>query len=103
MVLELIILVSDGQDPATIVLVGHSLGSHIAGVAGKQVKRLTGRQIGRIMALDPAGPCFGGSADGRIDRGDADYVEVIHTNGGALGLKEPVGKRVSLVLRRLRF
>lgn len=77
---------------------GHSLGSHIAGVAGKQVKRLTGRQIGRIMALDPAGPCFGGHADGRIDRGDADYVEVIHTNSGALGFKEPVGKREYLVL-----
>ncbi|XP_026332521.1 pancreatic lipase-related protein 2-like [Hyposmocoma kahamanoa] len=86
-------MINDGQDPASIVLVGHSLGSHIAGVAGKQVKRLTGRQIGRITALDPAGPCFGGSVDGRIDRGDADYVEVIHTNGGALGFKEPIGDR----------
>ncbi|XP_026741662.1 pancreatic triacylglycerol lipase-like isoform X1 [Trichoplusia ni] len=83
-------VIRDGQDPTRIYIIGHSLGSHIAGVAGKRVQELTGEQIGRITALDPAGPCFSNvSASGRLDKTDAKYVDVIHTNGGMLGLKEP--------------
>ncbi|XP_026741664.1 pancreatic triacylglycerol lipase-like isoform X2 [Trichoplusia ni] len=87
-------VIRDGQDPTRIYIIGHSLGSHIAGVAGKRVQELTGEQIGRITALDPAGPCFSNvSASGRLDKTDAKYVDVIHTNGGMLGLKEPVGHK----------
>ncbi|XP_075977136.1 lipase member I-like [Anticarsia gemmatalis] len=87
-------LVKNGQDPSKIYIVGHSLGSHIAGVAGKKVHELTGQLLGRITALDPAGPCFSNvSASGRLDRTDAEYVDVIHSNAGMLGIKEPVGHK----------
>ena len=37
--------------------VGHSLGSHTCGFAGKNLARL-GLRMSRISALDPAGPLF---------------------------------------------
>ncbi|XP_028031981.1 lipase member H-like isoform X1 [Bombyx mandarina] len=87
-------IIKDGVDPMKIYLIGHSLGSHIAGIAGKKVQQQTGRLVGRITALDPAGPCFGNvDPSGRISRQDAVYVDVIHTNAGLLGLKEPVGDK----------
>ncbi|CAH2041622.1 unnamed protein product, partial [Iphiclides podalirius] len=83
-----------GQDPKNITLIGHSLGAHIAGIASKSVRRLTGETIGRIIALDPAGPCFSNiSHASRLDRDDAAFVDVIHTNGGILGLKEPLARK----------
>ncbi|CAB3227798.1 unnamed protein product [Arctia plantaginis] len=87
-------VIKNGQDPSKIYIVGHSLGSHIAGVAGKKVRELTGQLLGRITALDPAGPCFSNvSASGRLNRTDAEYVDVIHSNAGMLGIKEPVGHK----------
>lgn len=83
----------EGQDPSKITLIGHSLGAHIAGIAGKQVFEISGQKVGRITGLDPAGPCFSTiGSDGKLDASDAAYVDVIHTNGGMLGLKESVGK-----------
>ncbi|XP_072940510.1 pancreatic lipase-related protein 3-like [Epargyreus clarus] len=87
-------MIKGGLDPSKISLIGHSLGTHIAGVAGKSIKRTTGKLIGRITALDPAGPCFTNvTLDKRLDRTDAEYVDVVHTNAGVLGLKEPVGHK----------
>ncbi|XP_013136147.1 PREDICTED: pancreatic lipase-related protein 3-like [Papilio polytes] len=87
-------IIKKGQDANKIILIGHSLGAHVAGVAGKRIQQLTGTAIGRIIALDPAGPCFiNVSRDNRLDRNDAVHVDVIHTNGGILGLKEPVGHK----------
>uniref|UniRef100_A0A182PFZ9 Lipase domain-containing protein n=1 Tax=Anopheles epiroticus TaxID=199890 RepID=A0A182PFZ9_9DIPT len=76
-------------DMSQLHLVGHSLGAHLAGLSGKRVT--TGR-IGAIIGLDPAGPLFS-SKDGnnRLDATDAAYVEVIHTNGGTLGMYDPIG------------
>ena len=37
--------------------VGHSLGSHTCGFAGKAMTKL-GLRLSRISALDPAGPLF---------------------------------------------
>ncbi|CAG5043715.1 unnamed protein product [Parnassius apollo] len=83
-----------GQNANRIILIGHSLGAHIAGVASKRVQDLTGTAIGHIIALDPAGPCFSNmSPDNRLDRSNAAHVDVIHTNAGILGLKEPVGHK----------
>uniref|UniRef100_A0A1I8AM64 Lipase domain-containing protein n=1 Tax=Steinernema glaseri TaxID=37863 RepID=A0A1I8AM64_9BILA len=69
-------------------LVGFSLGAHVAGFAGKQFNET---RIGSIYGLDPAGPLFTAGnpnrfykpvpAEERLDRNDADYVEVLHTSG----------------------
>ena len=51
-----------------------------------------------LTGLDPAGPLFDGySPQKRLDKTDADYVDVIHSNGdkfikGGLGAWEPMGK-----------
>uniref|UniRef100_A0A182M2A1 Lipase domain-containing protein n=1 Tax=Anopheles culicifacies TaxID=139723 RepID=A0A182M2A1_9DIPT len=76
-------------DLSKVHLIGHSLGAHLAGLSGKRVT--TGR-VGAIVGLDPAGPLFSSKEPKtRLDRTDAEYVEVIHTNGGALGMYDPIG------------
>jgi len=55
------------------------LGAHIAGLTGKTVTR--GR-VRTIIGLDPTGSGFSLNApQNRLADTDADYVEVIHTNG----------------------
>ncbi|KAK7491933.1 hypothetical protein BaRGS_00016779, partial [Batillaria attramentaria] len=72
-------------------LIGHSLGAHISGYAGR---RLHG-QIGRITGMDPAGPDFQGYRPAVIlDKTDAQFVDNIHTNGktiieGGAGMSSP--------------
>ena len=69
-------------------IAGHSLGAHIAGIAGKQVTR--GR-IQVIHGLDPAGPLFDmNNPLTRLAATDAVYTEGIRTNAGLLGLDHPV-------------
>lgn len=74
-------------------LVGFSLGAHVCGFVGKEVRNLS-----RITGLDPAGPLFEGySPKVRLDKTDANYVDVIHSNGesliiGGLGAWEPIGQ-----------
>ena len=74
-------------------LVGFSLGAHVCGFVGKEVRNLS-----RITGLDPAGPLFEGySPKVRLDKTDANYVDVIHSNGesliiGGLGAWEPIGE-----------
>jgi pancreatic triacylglycerol lipase len=56
--------------------------AHVCGFIGKNVRR--GR-IDTIIGLDPAGPLFSErNPDGRLDAGDANYVEALHTNGPTL-------------------
>lgn len=89
-------------------IAGYSLGAHISGIAAKNVRR--GR-VNTIVGLDPAGGeldiCFclsyyelllilGPLFDLanpllRLDASDAEYVEVIHTDGEALGIGNPIG------------
>lgn len=82
-----------GANPADFHIIGHSLGSHIAGYAGKKLNGL----LGKITGLDPAGPYFE-YTDPRVQlsQSDALFVEVIHTDGTAslqlgLGLLQPSG------------
>ncbi|KOB71750.1 putative lipase [Operophtera brumata] len=85
-------IVESGQDHKNIHLVGHSLGAHIAGFAGKTFHLLTGTLVGRISGLDPAGPCFTHvDSNLRLAASDAEFVDVIHTNAGVYGLTSPVG------------
>ncbi|CAF0854104.1 unnamed protein product [Adineta steineri] len=58
-------------------VIGHSLGSHVAGYVGKNLPGL-----GRISGLDPAGPYFENTDPSvRLDPTDALFVDVIHTDG----------------------
>ncbi|VVC96863.1 unnamed protein product [Leptidea sinapis] len=87
------VMVQHGFDPSQIHMIGHSLGAHICGFAGKTFQQLTKRKLGRISGLDPAGPCFSDvKPDLRLKETDADFVDVIHTDAGVYGLKEPVGQ-----------
>lgn len=64
-------------------------GAHIAGIAGKNSVR--GR-INRIIGLDPSLPLFNeNTSAGRISSGDAQLVEVFHSNGGQLGMYNRIG------------
>jgi len=76
-----------------IHLVGHSLGSHLMGKAGRsfQQHQKNHELIGRLSGLDPAGPRF---VDGPyleaipelkrniLTKESARFVDVIHTHGG---------------------
>ncbi|XP_018047089.1 PREDICTED: uncharacterized protein LOC108686338 [Atta colombica] len=73
-------------------LIGFSLGAHVAGFAGAELGN-----VSRITGLDPAGPLFE-SHDPRVrlDATDANFVDVIHSNGeqlilGGLGSWQPMG------------
>lgn len=92
-------------------LVGFSLGAHVAGFAGAELgnlSRITGKpklpKIRRrksspsfIQGLDPAGPLFESQDPrARLDQTDAEFVDVIHSNGenlilGGLGSYQPMG------------
>ncbi|EDS44107.1 vitellogenin [Culex quinquefasciatus] len=75
-----------------IHLIGHSLGAHIVGAAGRRFQDLTGQMIPRITGLDPANPCFNeGEALSGICRGDAEFVDIIHSNAKVLGKRDPIG------------
>lgn len=74
-----------------LIVVGHSLGAHTAGYAGKQFNRLSGTKLPFIIALDPAGPCYGAvPSEERLDKGDATFVQALHTNAGGFGLMKQV-------------
>lgn len=101
-----------GINPKDIHLVGHSLGAHVSGFAGREIKQ---GKIGRIsgmlyyignfldnlvfvqqlflLGLDPALPGFdvGLVSAGTLSNSDADFVDVIHTCAGYLGYKMPLG------------
>ncbi|RZC42032.1 phospholipase A1 [Asbolus verrucosus] len=77
-----------GLTGSSFVLVGHSLGAHVVGNAGAVVKN----KIGLIIGLDPAGPLFTVSNTGnRLDSSDANFVQIIHTNGALLGFGSSIG------------
>jgi len=69
------------------------LRAHIAGNAGHKLKG----KLGRITGLDPANPLYRYvTNDLRLDKSDAKFVDVIHTNCGGpfgqgfLGLEFPL-------------
>ncbi|XP_022131169.2 pancreatic triacylglycerol lipase [Pieris rapae] len=58
-------------------LVGFSLGAHVVGNAGRELR---GR-VARITGLDPAGPLWNLNRN-RLSPSDGVYVEAIHTDSG---------------------
>ncbi|XP_010898189.1 lipase member H [Esox lucius] len=78
----------NGGSLSSIHMIGISLGAHISGFVGA---KFSGK-IGRITALDPAGPMFTGkSSEERLDPTDAQFVDAIHTDIDAWGFRKPVG------------
>ncbi|XP_069695736.1 phospholipase A1-like [Periplaneta americana] len=71
-------------------LVGMSLGAHLAAYVAKLCPG-----VSRLTGLDPAGPLFEeNSCEVGICKGDAKYVELIHTNGNpiwGLGIRKENG------------
>jgi hypothetical protein len=73
-------------------VIGHSLGAHISGYAGRTFHEITNKTLPRITGLDPARPCFNeGERLSGLQRGDATFVDIIHSNAGILGVKDPIG------------
>ncbi|XP_061491886.1 pancreatic lipase-related protein 2-like isoform X2 [Rhineura floridana] len=85
--------------PSNIHLIGHSLGAHTAGEAGRRLRGVGKkfRGISRITGLDPAGIGFEGFSEMvRLDPSDAEFVDVIHTNAGqfpniGFGMRNAIG------------
>ena len=75
------LLIADhGVDAKDVHIIGHSLGSYIAGYAGEQIPGL-----GRISGLDPAEPLFQGMPHFvRLDPTDALFVDIIHTDAKSI-------------------
>ena len=66
-------------------LVGHSLGAHVAGFMAKKVASLGLGKVPRLTGLDPAYPCYELlGPEGRVDKTDAELVQIVHTNSGWL-------------------
>ncbi|XP_048525364.1 pancreatic lipase-related protein 2 isoform X2 [Dendroctonus ponderosae] len=80
-----------GLHLADVHLIGHSMGAQISAYAGLKVHEITLEKIG----LDPAGPLYEWphmeSLDEVLDASDAEFVDVIHTNGGRIGMITPAG------------
>lgn len=78
-------------------MLGHSLGSHLSGYAGDTLQKQFGLKLGRITAMDPAEPLFtDAELIVRLDRNDAKFVDVIHTDTlpitlGGLGMPAAIG------------
>ncbi|NXH19320.1 LIPHA Lipase, partial [Bucco capensis] len=78
----------DGASLDTMYVIGVSLGAHIAGFVGQKYNG----KLGRITGLDPAGPSFTREPpERRLDRTDAQFVDVIHSDTDALGFRKPLG------------
>ncbi|XP_015187115.1 PREDICTED: phospholipase A1-like [Polistes dominula] len=85
-------LVQDYKVPmSNIRLIGHSLGAHTSGFAGKEVQNLKLGKYSEIIGLDPAGPSFRTKqCSDRLCETDAEYVQVFHTSA-VLGKYSEIG------------
>ena len=82
---------SNHTNTINIHCIGHSIGAHVCGLLGKIINAELKVKLTRITGLDPAGPCFKNVAKYyRLDKTDADYVDVIHTSS-VLGIYLPIG------------
>jgi len=74
-------LVKQGSQLSQFHVIGFSLGAHVAGKTGATVDGV----LPRVTGLDPAYPDYSmGNTKDRLDRSDAEFVDVIHTNSGSL-------------------
>ncbi|XP_037903872.1 lipase member H-B-like isoform X2 [Hermetia illucens] len=82
-----------GLDLDKLHIVGHSLGAQMAGLIGRIIKQsMHGKLvIKRISGLDPAYPGFYGEEIQGLSSADAEFVDIIHTDGGFLGVPGSIG------------
>lgn len=70
----------------SVHVIGSNMGAHVAGAVGRKIARETGRPIRRITGLDPSKIyAHADKALKGLARGDADFVDVIHTSAHGLG------------------
>lgn len=78
-------------DISQITLIGHSMGAHVAGIAGFYLNST----VPTIIGLDPAGPAFTKfplrPINERLDATDASFVQVIHTDRYFIGSNMDLG------------
>ncbi|KOB65209.1 Vitellogenin, partial [Operophtera brumata] len=81
-----------GINMESVHLVGHSLGAHIMGFAGKKTREL-GQVMPRITGLDPARALFEGTftVQNGLDRTCARFVDIIHSDPGGYGTSTATG------------
>ncbi|XP_049778977.1 phospholipase A1-like [Schistocerca cancellata] len=82
-----------GLDLSRVHLVGHSLGAHVVGVIGGSLS--DEKKVAFLTGLDPAGPGYDDDLkpgnDSMLDKGDAEFVQIIHTNTAVLGYELVLG------------
>jgi len=67
-------------------LIGHSYGAYISAFAGGHVQKTNNKKLKRITGLDP-----GNFSDEKLQNGDAEFVDIIHTNPGVGGTSTNLG------------
>lgn len=88
----LVQLTRAGLDPASLELLGFSLGGQTVSYIARNYQTMTGRNISTIISLEPSGPCFRTlNETDRLDASNADFVLVIHTNIDGFGMATPMG------------
>lgn len=95
------------EDQLQVHCVGHSLGAHTCGFLANRQEEQNGHKMWRVTGLDPAGPLFTTELvadtlavyrpmepvpkEQRLDAGDAELVDVVHTDGEQWGTMQPLG------------
>ncbi|XP_063361476.1 pancreatic triacylglycerol lipase-like [Cydia amplana] len=88
----LTMLARAGMNTTRLHLLGHSLGAHVMGYAGRRARE--NRQVvARITGLDPARALFEGSLGVRagLGRKCARFVDIIHSDPGGYGTTTSAG------------
>ncbi|XP_002010569.4 vitellogenin-2 [Drosophila mojavensis] len=87
---RLVELTNEVNVPQEIIhLIGQGPAAHVAGIAGRHYTRQTGHKLRRITGLDPAR--LYAKPDNKLTglaRGDADFVDAIHTSAYGMGTPE---------------
>ncbi|XP_050600692.1 pancreatic lipase-related protein 2-like [Bombus affinis] len=79
-----------GLRTSKLRIIGHSFGAQIAGLSAREVGKSS--RVAEVIALDPAKPLFElKEAGDRVDKSDAQNVQVIHTCAGTLGMGISIG------------
>ncbi|XP_046743815.1 phospholipase A1-like [Diprion similis] len=78
--------VAAGMEISSLHIVGHSMGAQVSGYAG----RYANFSLPKIVGLDPASFMFYTDLE-HVKSGDADFVQIIHTDAGVIGISLQTG------------